>query len=130
MAQGSWLMPQGSWLNAKNNLALGPRAIFMVNTGKRIAGKLCRIILLHFGLVTFRFHYWKTLKHFHFHDFRILRRVHDSQNQLFSFCETPGDLKQSKKNSNYFPKSILGKNPRKRSEMQIVFFFLGGGIPK
>ena len=29
---------------------------------KRIARKLRRIILLHFGLVTFRFHYWKTLK--------------------------------------------------------------------
>ena len=26
MAQGSWLMPQGSWLKVKENLALGPGA--------------------------------------------------------------------------------------------------------
>ena len=32
-------------------------ATFLVNMIKRIAGKLRRIILLHFGLVTFRFHY-------------------------------------------------------------------------
>ena len=38
------------------------RCIFLLKNMKRIAGKLGRIVLLHFGLVTFRFHYWKTLK--------------------------------------------------------------------
>ena len=36
--------------------------IVMVNIMERIARKLRRIILLRFGLVTFRFHYWKTFK--------------------------------------------------------------------
>ena len=37
-------------------------AISIVNIIKRLAQKLRRIILLHFGLVTFRFHYGGTLK--------------------------------------------------------------------
>ena len=36
--------------------------IFIVNIEKRIARKLSRIILLHFGLVAFRFHFGRTRK--------------------------------------------------------------------
>ena len=39
----------------------GMRDIFTVNIMKGIARKLRRIVLLHFGLITFRSHYWKTL---------------------------------------------------------------------
>ena len=39
-------------------------AIFIVNFGKRVARKLCRIMLLHFGIVTFRFHFGRTRKPF------------------------------------------------------------------
>ena len=38
------------------------RAIFIVNFEKRVAQKLRRIILLHFGLVTFRIHFGRTRK--------------------------------------------------------------------
>ena len=37
-------------------------AIFMVNMWKRIPQRLRGVILLHFGLVTFRFHYGRTPK--------------------------------------------------------------------
>ena len=37
-------------------------SIFIVSSLKRITRKLRRNILLHFGLITFRFHYWKALK--------------------------------------------------------------------
>ena len=40
----------------------GLGGIQIVNIMKRIAGKLRKIILLHFGLVTFRIHSWKTRK--------------------------------------------------------------------
>ena len=39
----------------------------------------------------------------HFYDFGISGRVPEPQNQYYSFCETPGYLKESKKN----PKSCL-----------------------
>ena len=65
----------------------------MVNIIKRIAGKLRRIILLHFGLVTCRFHYWETLKPFMFMDFGPSGRDHDSQNQYDLSLEAPGHSK-------------------------------------
>ena len=37
-------------------------AMFLVNFVKNVAPKLCRIILLHVGLVTFRFHFGKARK--------------------------------------------------------------------
>ena len=36
--------------------------IFIVSFERRVARKLRNIILLHFGLVTFRFHFWKFRK--------------------------------------------------------------------
>ena len=57
-------------------------AIFIVILWKRAAQKLRRIILLHLGLVTFRFHYGRPLTPY-MHDFQIFGRVHDSPNQLF-----------------------------------------------
>ena len=55
---------------------------------KRVARKLRRIILLHFGLVTFRFHFGKTRKVSMFMIFGSNGHVHDSQNQLFLIWET------------------------------------------
>ena len=68
-------------------------AIFMVNILKRIAGKLRRIILLHLGLITFRFHDWKTLKPLFVMVLGPGGRDHDSQNQYYLSLETPGHSK-------------------------------------
>ena len=53
---------------SKKNLDLGSGegvwgGTFIVNSIKRIAHELRRTILLHFGFVAFRFHYWRTLEH-------------------------------------------------------------------
>ena len=68
--------------------------ILTVNIIKRIAQKLRRIILLHFGLVTFRFHYWETRKPITFIFFGPGGRDNESQYQFFSTLETPGYSKQ------------------------------------
>ena len=73
----------------------------MVNKWKTIAYKLRRIILLHFGLVTFRFAYWRT-QTLHFHDFWISGRVPDSQNQYDLSLETPGYLNNQRKSQILF----------------------------
>ena len=44
--------------------------ILTVNVHKRVAQKLLRIVLLHCGLVTFRFRFGKNAKSHHFHDFQ------------------------------------------------------------
>ena len=53
-----------------------------------IARKLRIIILLRFGLVTFRFHYWKTRKLIICIVLGPGGRDHDSPNQLFIFGDT------------------------------------------
>ena len=58
-------------------------AILFVNNNKRIAGKLRRIILLLFGLATFRIHYWEIREPFIFVFFGPGGRDHDAPNQLF-----------------------------------------------
>ena len=58
-------------------------AIFIVNIIKRIAPKLHRIILLHFGLVTFRIHFGKTLNPLIFMVFGPSGRDHDSHISLW-----------------------------------------------
>ena len=60
----------------------------MVNLKWRIAKKLCRITLPHFGLVTFLSHVGKTRQLLIVMVFWISGRVHDSQNQLFLLWET------------------------------------------
>ena len=47
----------------------GLGSIFTVIVGKRVARKLCRIILLYFGPITFRFHFGISPKTHHVHDF-------------------------------------------------------------
>ena len=59
--------------------------IFVVNIIKRIAQKLRRIILLHFGTSNFSISFWENSQTHHFHDFGICGRVYDSQNQLLCF---------------------------------------------
>ena len=54
----------------------GGRGIFILHIKKRIAPKLCRIILLHFGLVTFRIHFRKTRKTYMFMVFGPSGRDH------------------------------------------------------
>ena len=84
------------------------RGIFIVNI-KRIAGKLRTIILLHLGLVTLRFHYWKTLKTLicmisGFSDVSMT-----PQTNILSL-ETTGYFNNSKKNPNSLLKYILFLN--------------------
>ena len=57
--------------------------LFTVNFDKRVAQKLRRIILLRFGLISFRFHFGNTRKSCIFFVFGLSGRDHDSQNQLF-----------------------------------------------
>ena len=66
-------------------------AIFIVIFKKSVAQKLCRIILLHFGVVTFRIPFGKTRTPFIFMVFGPSGRDHDSQNQLCLITETPND---------------------------------------
>ena len=58
---------------------------------KRLARKLRRIMLLHFGLVTFRFHFGETRKPIISMVFGPSGRDHDAQNQLLSTLDTPND---------------------------------------
>ena len=83
--------------------------MFTINFKKRGARTLRKIILLHFGLVTFLFHCGKTGKVI-FHYFRIVGRVHDSQNQLCSTLETSNDSKQFKNNTQRKFKNIISWN--------------------
>ena len=64
--------------------------IFIVKFIKRLAQKLRRFILLHFGVVTCRCHFEKTQKVIIFMFFGLGGRVHDSQNQYHLSLETLG----------------------------------------
>ena len=57
--------------------------IFIVNFKKRVAEKLRRIILLHLGLITCRFHFGKNRTPLIFMVLEPSGCVHDLQNQLF-----------------------------------------------
>ena len=79
------------------NLDLGSRGVWVVilivrSFKKRVARKVRRFILLHFGLVTFRIHFSKIQKVPVRIIFGLVGRVHGSQNQFSSILET----------SNYF----------------------------
>ena len=63
----------------------GLGVILIVNIMERIAAKLCRTILLHLGLITFRTHYWKTRKPLICMVLGPGGRDNDSQNQLLLF---------------------------------------------
>ena len=88
-------------------------AIFIVNIMKRIVQKLCRTILLHFGLVFFRIHFGKTKKVTISMFFGFGGLAHDSPNQCYSSLETPGYSKWFKKNPESFLLNILFGNLRK-----------------
>ena len=62
---------------------------FIVNIIKRIAQRLRRIILLHFGTsnLYLGFVFGKPENH-HFHDFRNSGRAHDSPNQYYFIGDT------------------------------------------
>ena len=66
---------------------------FLVNIIRRIAGQLRSIILLHFGLITFRIHYRKTVDPLIFMVLGPGGRDHKSQNQYYLSLETPGHSK-------------------------------------
>ena len=63
-------------------------AILIVNFIERLAQKLCRIILLHFGLVTFMIHFRNPRKPSIFMVFGPIGRDHDSQNSDFWAWDT------------------------------------------
>ena len=65
-----------------------------------MAQELRRIILLHFGLVTFQFHFGKTRTVFIFMFSGPSGRDHGPQNQLFLTLETPNYSKKYEKNDN------------------------------
>ena len=79
-------------------------AILMVIFRKRWARKLHRIILLHFGLVTFRSHFGKARKCFIFLVFGPSECYHDAQHQLLLTLGPPTYGKKYKK------PQILGGN--------------------
>ena len=60
-----------------------------VNLIKRLAQKLCRMVLSHFGLIIFRVHLGRTRKPLFLMVFGPSGCDHDSPNQLFSTSETP-----------------------------------------
>ena len=78
----------------------------MVNIIERRDGKLLIIILLHFRLVTHRFHYWETPKPIICMVLGPGGRDHDSQNKYHLSLETPRHSKQSKKK----PKPFIWEN--------------------
>ena len=67
----------------------GSGAIFIVNLKVWIAQKLRRIILLHFGLVAFRFHIPRNRQVVMLLIFGPSGCAHDSQKQLFLILDTP-----------------------------------------
>ena len=77
----------------------GLGAICILNFNKRLAQKLRRIILLHFGHATFRMHFRKTRKPFICIVFGPGGRDRGPQHQLFLALETPGYSKQFKNKS-------------------------------
>ena len=80
----------------------GLGSIFIVNVKKSVAWKLRTIILLHFGLVTFRIHSGRIRKVIIFMFFRLGERVHDSQHQYHLSLEAPNDFKYLKKTRTIF----------------------------
>ena len=67
----------------------GLGVMFTVNIIKRLTEMVRRMILLHFGLMTFRIHYWKTRKPLIFMVLGPGGHDHDSQNQLFLILKAP-----------------------------------------
>ena len=67
----------------------GSGAIVIGSFIKRLAQKLRRIILLHFGLVTFRTHLKRTRKTYIFMILGLSGRDHDVPNQLYSISGAP-----------------------------------------
>ena len=87
----------------------GLEVISFVNIMKRIAQKLRKTILLHFGLVTFRFHYWKTRKVIICMVSGPGGRDHDSPNQLFLIVEAPRLFKRIQEKQITFKHDCFGK---------------------
>ena len=79
-------------MGIRKNADFGSRGsggvICIVIIMKRIARKLRRIILLHFGLVAFRIHFWEIRQRFILMVFGPSGRGGDSQNQYHLSLET------------------------------------------
>ena len=85
----TWFLIENPGKYGKNP-NVGPGDLFIVNVIKRIAQKLRIIIVLRFWLLTVRFHFGKTRKHFMFMVFWPSGHDHDSRNQHYLSLETPG----------------------------------------
>ena len=79
----SWIFLDSSW-NLFIIVFFGGD-IVMRNIIRRIGQQLRIIILLHFGLVVFRFHYWKTLKPFIFIIFGFSDVSMSPETNMFDF---------------------------------------------
>ena len=84
--------------------------VFSCNYYKRLAQELRRIILLHFGLVSFRIHSGKTLKPFIFMILGPRGLDHDPQNQVFLILETPRYGNESQENPKSFKNMFFWKS--------------------
>ena len=98
---------------SRNMLVLGAGGvwgpIFTVNCKRRVARKLCRIILLHLGLITSNFHFLKRKNVLISTNSGPRGRDPDSQNQLCLTLETPNYFNKCKNSQNYFRKSYVWK---------------------
>ena len=63
--------------------------IVLVTIIQRIAQKLCRVVLLHFGIVPFRIHFGRDRKPIIFIIFGPIGHDHDSKNQHYPCLGTP-----------------------------------------
>ena len=81
-----WGLLRGSRRNIGKNpvwgLGVSGGAILIFNLNKRVAQSSVVLILLHFGLVTFNFHFPKAPKVINFMIFGLGGRAHESQNQV------------------------------------------------
>ena len=82
----------------------GLGSIFIFNMIERLTEKPRRVILRHFGLITFGIHFKKTPKPIIFTVLGPGGRDHDARNQLFATLDTP---KIPQKNSRNKPEPFL-----------------------
>ena len=82
----------------------------IANTIVGIAGKLRTMILLHFGLITFRIDDGIIRKPLIFMVLGPGGRDHDCQNQLFSSLETPRYFKKNTNNTSHARNILFWEN--------------------
>ena len=93
-------------------------AFFAVNCKKKVARKLHGIILLHFGLIIFRIHFWKTRKPFIFMIFRFSDVTMSPKTNYFKVWRHQTTHNSSRKNSESFLKNVVWGNLKRFGHMK------------